>query len=859
MSGSDKERWITLANGNRCRLDENGVVTAGPKIFQGKHISECGGQLTDTTPDTEGYARAVAANGGDHYAGARQFFQEKLQGHSVKCRTADGEREAQFTGGTWQEIKRDMKGDPVKAELVPHMPDIIATGAYKKNDVHKERNDGASAFHEYRKTVQTSQGPREVVVDVVQRSNQTPEYSVYNLTREGSRGYETRKKAEDSKTGLSPLSLGPSLIMRGKPGCYDSSISPQFEVVNLRIEEAKPMNDTLTLDAAPSRRHRDENGFLHVDGCHITREQVAPYYGREIPGWEELGLAPERLYHAYRPAEELEKAAPTINGLPILWGHSPESADAPQLDRRIGSMGTDAAFHAPYLDNSLIFTVAEAIDAIEDGRERELSLSYRYEPDFTPGTFEGQPYDFVMRNLRGNHLALVPEGRAGASCCVADAAPDAKGGEGWITTENGKHIHFKDGEIDKGNIGQKDWDSPSAQGARRDKVENAMREIANGKAEATVPGLRNDLEQYGGTNDVTIIKGDAKKGLVHIEQRHGAACVAPVLEAVANGKITRFVEGNKTVHIDKDGYRAVLSLEEHGKKKTWLLTGYDIWEDTKKEPTGDSGKVSARHAATHDGPILSRPDMGAMDSFRQRIEQLLKKSNHQTRKGGLMSKFKNLFRGASDADPENAENRAPEGQGAPEAPQAEPAPEGKPEGKGGMDEGLKAAMDKCGLDAEDPAAQAAFAEGVKYGEALMREKGEREKLDSEHEAEGMKKAEDGEASAAPAGPAVDEEKVAQTASDAALRKFQSILDAQAEVRPHVGEMRVNLAKDSAATIYGAALDALGIDRKDTPAAAWRGMFRTAVNLQRRDNSRAMAQDAARAKGPLAGLNNISSL
>lgn len=280
MSRPEQERWITLANGNRCRLDENGVVTAGPKIFQGKHISQCGGPLTDTTPDTEAYARAVAANGGDHYAGARQFFQEKLQGHSVKCRTADGEREAQFTGGTWQEIKRGMKCDPLKAELVPHMPDIIATGAYRKNEVHKERNDGASAFHEYRKTVQTSKGPHEAVVDVVQRSNKTPEYSVYNLTREGSRGYETRKKAEDSKTGLSPVSLGPSLIMRRKPGCSDENISPQFEVVNLRIEDVTVDEDTIVANVTARFREwlRAEREAL------LARDAAPEACGRVRPG-----------------------------------------------------------------------------------------------------------------------------------------------------------------------------------------------------------------------------------------------------------------------------------------------------------------------------------------------------------------------------------------------------------------------------------------------------------------------------------------------------------------------------------------------------------------------------------------------
>lgn len=59
-----------------------------------------------------------------------------------------------------------------------------------------------------------------------------------------------------------------------------------------------------------------------------------------------------------------------------------------------------------------------------------------------------------------------------------------------------------------------------------------------------------------------------------------------------------------------------------------------------------------------------------------------------------------------------------------------------------MDEEMKKAMDKCGLDAEDPTASQAFAEGVKYGEELERNPEERRRLDREHESEGMKKAMD---------------------------------------------------------------------------------------------------------------------
>jgi hypothetical protein len=39
------------------------------------------------------------------------------------------------------------------------------------------------------------------------------------------------------------------------------------------------------------------------------------------------------------------------------------------------------------------------------------------------GEFEGQPYDGRMTEIRGNHLALVEIGRAGADVVVADHNP----------------------------------------------------------------------------------------------------------------------------------------------------------------------------------------------------------------------------------------------------------------------------------------------------------------------------------------------------------------------------------------------------------------------------------------------------
>lgn len=178
---------------------------------------------------------------------------------------------------------------------------------------------------------------------------------------------------------------------------------------------------TLLNDAGSARR-KDENGFLHVAENPVSRVQVAPYYGYEIPDWRTYGLDPDRQYHFLRPADELEAMVPSIKNLPIELDHHETDAENLPKAAVIGSMGSDARFDGEFLRVSLCFTDADAIRAIESGEIRELSMSYFFDLDMTPGSHEGQPYDGVMRNLRGNHLALVTSGRCGPRVGVRDAA-----------------------------------------------------------------------------------------------------------------------------------------------------------------------------------------------------------------------------------------------------------------------------------------------------------------------------------------------------------------------------------------------------------------------------------------------------
>lgn len=178
---------------------------------------------------------------------------------------------------------------------------------------------------------------------------------------------------------------------------------------------------TLLNDAGSARR-KDENGFLHVADNPVSRVQVAPYYGYEIPDWQKYRLDPDRQYHFLRPADELEAMVPSIKNLPIELDHHETDAENLPKAAVIGSMGSDARFDGEFLRVSLCFTDADAIHAIESGEIRELSMSYFFDLDMTPGSHEGQPYDGVMRNLRGNHLALVTSGRCGPRVGVRDAA-----------------------------------------------------------------------------------------------------------------------------------------------------------------------------------------------------------------------------------------------------------------------------------------------------------------------------------------------------------------------------------------------------------------------------------------------------
>lgn len=170
-------------------------------------------------------------------------------------------------------------------------------------------------------------------------------------------------------------------------------------------------------------RSIDADGRLHISKTHISKATVNPYFGREIPRYVELNLNPSSTYYMLRDPVELARAAATFARLPILTRHVAVNSENIHPEAIGGTIGSDVEFNDPYLDADVCIWDAAAISRIEDQSVREFSCSYRYRADMTPGEYHGQRYDGVMRDLHGNHLALVEAGRAGSDVLAADEEP----------------------------------------------------------------------------------------------------------------------------------------------------------------------------------------------------------------------------------------------------------------------------------------------------------------------------------------------------------------------------------------------------------------------------------------------------
>ena len=169
--------------------------------------------------------------------------------------------------------------------------------------------------------------------------------------------------------------------------------------------------DSIHCDAVKAKRL--DNGFLRVD-AQITRCGIFDYV---LPGGKvrrEL-RPPEEVFK--QDAIDSFKLVPLTEDLSGLGkGHPREGFVDTKNSRRVtvGIVGEDVRQDGDHVSATIQVQDADTIKRVEAGKVF-LSCGYSADTDEAPGEWQGQRYDAIQRNIRGNHVAIVDAGRAGPS------------------------------------------------------------------------------------------------------------------------------------------------------------------------------------------------------------------------------------------------------------------------------------------------------------------------------------------------------------------------------------------------------------------------------------------------------------
>lgn len=371
---------------------------------------------------------------GDLRRAAKQWLSENLQGKTVP--TSDGKKVTFNRNDSTDHLSFNASRSKLHAQAVTFVADVFQTGRFiGREELAHERKDNFVAFHKYQKQVEID-GYR-VLLEAA--AGELPngeleaadEMIAYNQRLAGKEKVGNApasiETAKDSGQAAGFVSYADNHTHFAEDGQAHETVG-YIRIMKITDQNGRDVTktydeDRLSLAQDRSLRSYDQDGRLHVESSNISKATVNPYYGSEIPNYRQLGLEPKKVYYLLRDPEELEKAAPTFNNLPLLNKHIPVSADEPQKEMIAGTTGSDTVFEDGYLKCSLAVWDAEAIAGIESGEQVELSSAYHYTADMTAGEFEGRHYDGVMRDIVGNHVALVDVGRAGRDVVVSDADP----------------------------------------------------------------------------------------------------------------------------------------------------------------------------------------------------------------------------------------------------------------------------------------------------------------------------------------------------------------------------------------------------------------------------------------------------
>ena len=160
----------------------------------------------------------------------------------------------------------------------------------------------------------------------------------------------------------------------------------------------------------PTARQTDDNGFIIIADNPISRAGIFQYLGSSIDPMAN----PNEIYNVLRPESELAdpECINSFKLIPIVDDHTMIGTNyTPAEEKGVhGSTGENVRFENNVLFSNLKIFSDTLAKLIESGK-RHLSLGYKCVYEKASGVFNGQSYDYIQRNLRGNHLALVDQSR----------------------------------------------------------------------------------------------------------------------------------------------------------------------------------------------------------------------------------------------------------------------------------------------------------------------------------------------------------------------------------------------------------------------------------------------------------------
>ena len=156
--------------------------------------------------------------------------------------------------------------------------------------------------------------------------------------------------------------------------------------------------------------------------CHdvpIARTGPQEYRAREL----QLDGDLERIITVNRHPEDVFEDATlaSFEGKPITEDHPPENVGPENYAAYTKGHVQNVRREGDYIIADLYINDAQLADEVKNGLKREVSCGYlcNYVPD-------GESYRQTA--IRGNHVAVVPKGRAGHEVAIKDAAAEAEKG-----------------------------------------------------------------------------------------------------------------------------------------------------------------------------------------------------------------------------------------------------------------------------------------------------------------------------------------------------------------------------------------------------------------------------------------------